>query len=115
MGYLKYEGSAVAIKGSREKWEREMAEQYAKDHPLEEFYFRLHLTENEHWCVEGDIQEWMSKFSGITLMYYRTMKNGHIPMLREAKVIGTRGKVAEFKRWLIEDQKTILEPNEPGL
>jgi hypothetical protein len=53
----------------------------------DELYFRLRLTEEEHYIVEDEILSFC-KDNDINLKYYRKIKTGHIPMIREVKVQG---------------------------
>lgn len=53
---------------------------------MEEIYFCLYLTSNEHECVEQEIREFCQSNEGYELVYYRQLKDGHIPMYREVKI-----------------------------
>lgn len=50
-----------------------------------DFYFTTELTEEEHWIVENMIQKECIK-RGYELMYYRQLKTGHVPLIRECKI-----------------------------
>ena len=50
-----------------------------------DFYFCLYLTESEHSFVQQEISEYCTE-NNLNLMYYRKLKDGHIPMYREVKV-----------------------------
>ena len=50
-----------------------------------DFYFTLHLTENEHFIVEDLIRKECASRS-IEVVYYRKFKTGHIPCYRECKI-----------------------------
>lgn len=64
----------------------------------EELYFCLRLTENEHSIVEGMIEDIC--FSNILqLKYYRKLKEGHVPLIREVKIVGPREGINRFKDW----------------
>ena len=65
----------------------------------EELYFCIHLTENEHWLLECDLLKQCRKW-GCDLKYYRKLKDGHVPMYREAKLIGTKEQIGRMKGWL---------------
>ncbi len=67
---------------------------------MEELYFCLHLTENEHDIVAHDIKEEATKL-GCELKYYRQLKDGHVPMHREAKVVGD--KINLLKSWMVKE------------
>jgi len=58
-------------------------------------YFRLYLTENEHYIVEGYLKDFCQK-NNLEFIYYRTLKNGHVPCVREIKVKGERWKIEKF-------------------
>ncbi len=62
---------------------------------VEELYFCLELTENEHWVVRGMIQDFCDK-NNVELLYYRKLKTGHIPCVREIKL---RGVLGPFRAW----------------
>lgn len=55
-----------------------------------EVYLCLHLTENEHYVVEGILR---NKFN---VVYYRKLKDGHIPMYREVKILAKKHEVENF-------------------
>jgi hypothetical protein len=59
-----------------------------------EHYFRLKLTENEHFIIEDSLRE-ICEQGGLELLYYRKLKNGHVPLIREVKIKGNFGKVME--------------------
>lgn len=63
---------------------------------MTEIYFCLRLTESEHWVVSEKIEN-KCKELGLTLKYYRTLKDGHVPMVREAKIIGAN--VERIRGW----------------
>ena len=66
----------------------------------DEYYFCLYLTENEHFIVNDLIQDFCDK-NDLELKYYRKFKLGHIPMYREAKVIGKN--LYKFKKFLDDE------------
>jgi len=66
---------------------------------MDELYFCLHLTENEHDIVEHNIKEESEKL-GLELKYYRRLKDGHVPMYREVKVVGPKLSINQFKAWM---------------
>ncbi len=72
---------------------------------LKEFYFRLSLTENEHYIV-NDMFEQKCHELDLTLLYYRKLKKGHVPGIREIKVAG--GRTEEFIRYLKEDNFLLV-------
>ena len=69
-----------------------------------EFYFTTCLTEAEHSFVRDDIREFCNN-NDMELVYYRSFKNGHVPLHREVKVRGDKGKIAQMLREL------YLEPD----
>lgn len=54
-----------------------------------QLYFRLSLTENEHYIVNDMLAE-KCRALGVDLVYYRKLKNGHIAGIREVKVVGEK-------------------------
>lgn len=66
---------------------------------IEELYSCIHLTENEHYIVEDDFQKKCDEL-GLALVYYRKLKEGHVPMYREFKVKGERLSLNQFKKFL---------------
>lgn len=66
----------------------------------DEIYFCLHLTENEHGVIWGELEQ-LCKDKNLELLYYRELKEGHIPMYREVKLKGDIGYV----RGYIEKEK----------
>lgn len=51
----------------------------------EDIYFCLDLTESEHEIISSELSE-VCATNGLELVYYRKLKEGHIPMIREIKV-----------------------------
>ena len=49
------------------------------------FYFVTCGTESELSCVANDLLEKCAK-EGVELVYFRTLKTGHIPTFREVKL-----------------------------
>jgi len=74
------------------------------DSAADEFYFCLRLTENEHYFAEDAIKKRCEE-SGLTLKYYRKLKEGHIPLYREIKITGAKVDVNYFKRWFTTPTK----------
>lgn len=66
------------------------------------YYFVLKLTENEHDAVSYVINEFCEK-NFMTMKYYRKLKTGHRPMIREVKVMGNRRRIAQFKQFLVDN------------
>jgi hypothetical protein len=64
---------------------------------MEELYFCLHLTENEHYLAEFKEQ---CDFLGLEVKYYRKLKDGHVPMFREVKIVGDKLKINLFKKYM---------------
>lgn len=56
-----------------------------------EYYFRLSLTENEQDCIESYLKQFCNEHD-LELKYYRKIKTGHVPMIREIKVVGNNAK-----------------------
>lgn len=75
----------------------------------EEIYCILQLTENEHYVVEDMLRKKCLELN-IHVAYYRNMKNGHIPLLREFKVIGD--KLWRFWNWMKEDDVYLDKHND---
>ena len=71
-------------------------------HMKDGYYFVLKLTENEHDAVEYVIKEFCEK-NFMQMKYYRKLKTGHRPMIREVKVMGNRRRIAEFKKFLVDN------------
>lgn len=63
---------------------------------LEEMYFCLYLTENEHYIVQDQLAL-KCLCEGWKLMYYRELNEGHVPMYREVKIFGHRSM---FERYM---------------
>lgn len=59
------------------------------------FYFLTEATESEHSFLEEIFKQGLEK-RGYELIYYRKMKNGHIPMQREAKTNAPRWAVLDI-------------------
>lgn len=67
----------------------------------ETFYFCLKLTENEHYIVEDEIRDFLKKHTDdCRIIYYRKLKDGHVPMIREIKIEGSTSSIDCFKRWV---------------
>ena len=60
-----------------------------------ELYFCLHLTENEHYIICSELEELCEKHD-LELLYYRQLKEGHVPMFREIKLRGEIGYVRGY-------------------
>lgn len=65
---------------------------------MDEIYFCLNLTENEHYIVEDMIRKECNRLD-CQLKYYRQLKEGHIPMYREVKVCGTMKQLNSLKKY----------------
>lgn len=74
------------------------------------YYFVLKLTENEHDAVSYIINEFCEK-NFMKMKYYRKLKTGHRPMIRECKVMGNRKRIFEFKKFLVDNyiQDNVIE------
>lgn len=73
---------------------------------MRELYFCLHLSENEHRLTEQDVKE-MCRLLGLEFIYYRQLKEGHIPMYREVRLKGTRTRLGKFKTWMCSEQAML--------
>lgn len=69
-------------------------------------YFILNLTENEHYIVEDMIRDSLQESGYGELVYYRQLKQGHIPMRREVKIKFTNKRVFD----MLKDYEKYLEP-----
>lgn len=67
-----------------------------------EMYFRLYNSESDHLAIQWEIEE-ACALKNVEMMYYRRIKTGHIPMIRECKLRGNRGMVLSivepYKDW----------------
>lgn len=70
---------------------------------MEELYFCMHLTENEHYFMEDDLHR-QCQILGLEMKYYRKLKEGHVPMYREIKIVGPKESVNRLKKY-IRDEK----------
>lgn len=68
----------------------------------EDIYFCLDLTENEHAFVQEKLQEVCTN-NEMELIYYRKLKTGHIPCIREIKV-KFNGKSGNFFRFMNDEK-----------
>lgn len=82
-----------------------MAPPYNSD--VEDFFFTVKLTENEHWVFEEHIDIHCLEL-GLSKKYYRKFKTGHVPTWRECKVIGPKPSINRFKRWLSSENLGCL-------
>jgi hypothetical protein len=76
-----------------------------------EMYFRTYLTEDEHDAVEHMIENFCLK-NDLRLQYYRKVKTGHIPMIREVKVISEGGSLGKLKKYLKDENIEPLTKDE---
>ena len=67
-----------------------------------QMYCKVYSTENEHYIFHDMVLEFCKK-NGLTLHYYRELKEGHVPMFREFKVEGPRGAVLKLKETFKDD------------
>ena len=65
------------------------------------------LTENEHYIVANEIFSWCQQ-NGCHLVYYRKLKNGHIPMIREVK-IASETNLGKFKSFMKQYKDYIID------
>lgn len=68
---------------------------------MEELYFCLHLTGDEHDIVNYNLAQKCHEL-GLELKYYRKLKEGHRPMYREVKVVGEKLKINLLKKYMRE-------------
>lgn len=73
------------------------------------FYFRLSLTENEHYIVADMFREFCKTQEGMEVKYYRKLKTGHVPCIRECKIVGGSGPALQK---FIKDNDILLIPRE---
>lgn len=76
---------------------------------MEEFYFCLYLTSSEHEIIEWELKKKCEEF-GCSMLYYRQLKDGHWPMYREVKIVGSKPQLGQLNRYM-EDQKLPPEKN----
>lgn len=62
----------------------------------DELYFCLYLTSSEHEIVGYELEK-LARAHGVRPHYYRELKDGHVPMHREAKYSGPRAALNRFK------------------
>jgi hypothetical protein len=76
-------------------------------------YFCMYLTESEHGWAEFDISDFLTESCpGCKLVYYRQLKDGHVPMYREVKIEGPQSGLDCFKRWFHSTSyKDFVEKN----
>lgn len=74
-----------------------------------EIYFCLELTESEHWRVEEELKSLCSQHE-LELVYYRELKEGHIPMHREVKLRGDINRVKAYIREHKLDKHVVPNP-----
>jgi hypothetical protein len=67
----------------------------------DETYFCMDLTEGEHFVVEDMLRTFCNE-NGMELVYYREIKTGHIPCIREVKVRHDAGNRGLFLRFMDE-------------
>lgn len=67
---------------------------------MNELYFCLRGTENEHGIIEGEILDECRKH-GCEMVYYRKLKEGHIPLHRECKVVGNGPSFNRLKAYIL--------------
>lgn len=93
------------MKYDSSKWKLFSGETYGRVKMANEFYFQTYLTENEHYIVEDMFRKFCDA-NGLTLVYYRQLKQWHIPCIREVKVRGENLEV--FKQYLKEEKPSII-------
>jgi hypothetical protein len=61
------------------------------------------LTENEHYIVEAILKKKCDEI-GAKLIYYRELKDGHVPCIREYKIQGAKWMLYQMMNFM-EDEK----------
>jgi hypothetical protein len=73
-------------------------------------YGCFYLTENEHFIVEDILQKKCDEI-GAKLVYYRKLKDGHVPCVREYKIQGAKYMLYEIINFMqdekLDESKTI--------
>jgi hypothetical protein len=76
---------------------------------MQQLYFCLSLSSNEHWIVAEQIEEFCSK-NDITVHYAgRKLKEGHFAGYREYKLSGK--DLGPTKGWLKKEYLHYIKPN----
>jgi hypothetical protein len=66
-----------------------------------EIYLCIHGSENEHYSIETKLRELFE------VKYYRQLKDGHVPLLREVKIVAEKWEVEKF----VKDEQLTVYPN----
>ena len=69
---------------------------------MDELYFCFVNTESDHFGLSQMLLD-QCELHGCELRYYRELKDGHIPMWREVKLVGPKEKLNLVRRWLREN------------
>lgn len=77
---------------------------------LDELFFTLFLTENEHWIVEDIIKTQAPKFN-CQVRYYRKLKQVHVPCYRECKIVGEKSDIFKLSKVLEEEHYIYVNEN----
>ncbi len=77
---------------------------------IERMYWCCRLTSNEHECVEYNLEQFLPTVD-CKLEYYRQLKDGHIPMWREGKVVGEKRNLHKVADWL--DKNWVIRERNP--
>ena len=74
----------------------------------DELYFCLYFTESEHDFIMEELED-LCKNHNLELLYYRKLKDGHLPMYREVKI---KGDIGYVKGYISENKlEENLRPN----
>ncbi len=77
---------------------------------VDELYFCLRLTENEHYVVEDEIRQ-KCEICNCQTIYYRMLKDGHVPLFREIKIQGHKFNLNHVKAFIYHFYKDNITKN----
>lgn len=77
---------------------------------MKELYFCLKLTETEHDTVSCDLSQECKRYN-CYLVYYRKLKDGHVPMYREIKIRGHKNGISRILNFIEKSLKAYMEVN----
>lgn len=66
---------------------------------MEELYFCIKLTEEEHNQREKILKEECERI-GAKLTYWRKLIDGHVPLFREVRLTGTQHQMLEINKFI---------------
>ena len=70
-------------------------------------YARMYATSDEHAIIEEELRKICGE-ENISLVYYRAVKGGHIPCVREFKILGEKAEVRRASARIKEEFRTEL-------